>query len=73
MPLEPFYGSYALETSAYASLSDWPGGGIVGIHGTNQPQLLGQAVSHGCVRVANSAALRLRRLAPPGTPIDIVR
>ena len=73
VPLEPFYGSYALETSAYASLSDWPGGGIVGIHGTNQPQLLGQAVSHGCVRVANSAALRLRRLAPPGTPIDIIR
>jgi lipoprotein-anchoring transpeptidase ErfK/SrfK len=36
------------------------------------PWLLGQAVSHGCVRVANEAILRLRRLAPVGTPIRII-
>ena len=36
------------------------------------PALLGQAVSHGCVRVSNDVATRLRRLAPLGTPIDIV-
>ena len=46
---------------------------VVGIHGTNLPWLLGQAVSHGCVRVSNAVATRLRRLAPLGTPIDIVR
>ena len=45
---------------------------VVGIHGTNLPGLLGQAVSHGCVRVPNHVATRLRRLAPLGTPIDIV-
>ena len=28
-------------------------GGIVGMHGTPWPNLLGQAVSHGCVRVHN--------------------
>lgn len=72
VPNDPFYGVFALETSAYAPLSDWPGGGIVGIHGTNAPQLIGQAVSHGCVRLRNAQAAKLRRLAPLGTPIDIV-
>lgn len=71
-PTAPILGAYAFETSAYSKLSEWPGGGIVGIHGTNAPSLLGQAVSHGCVRVANEAILRLRRLVPVGTPIRIV-
>jgi hypothetical protein len=73
VPEETFYGPYALATSAYSSLTDWPGGGVAGIHGTNRPELLGQAVSHGCVRVRNTVAVRLRSLAPPGTPIDILR
>jgi lipoprotein-anchoring transpeptidase ErfK/SrfK len=68
---DPFLGAYALETSAYSKLSDWPGGGIVGIHGTNEPWLLGKAVSHGCVRVSNATAAKLRRFAPLGTPIWI--
>ena len=72
VPTDAFYGTFALETSAYAPVSDWPGGGIVGIHGTNAPHLLGQAVSHGCVRLPNANATKLRRLAPLGTPIDIV-
>jgi lipoprotein-anchoring transpeptidase ErfK/SrfK len=72
-PTAPVLGAFALETSAYSKLSDWPGGGIVGIHGTNQPWLLGRSVSHGCVRVANRAMLKLARLAPVGTPIRIVR
>ena len=73
VPTDPFFGAYALETSAYSRLTDWPDGGIVGIHGTSRPDLLGQAVSHGCIRVANDVARRLRRLAPLGTPIDLVR
>jgi lipoprotein-anchoring transpeptidase ErfK/SrfK len=36
------------------------------------PWLLGQAVSHGCVRVSNATALALERLIPLGTPIAIV-
>ena len=71
-PTAPVLGAFAFETSAYSKLSEWPGGGIVGIHGTNSPSLLGQAVSHGCVRVANEAILRLRDLVPVGTPIRIV-
>src|SRR3954452_1964704 len=64
VPGDPFYGSYALETSAYSNLSDWPGGGIVGIHGTSQPQRIGQAVSHGCIRMRNNDVVKLRALAP---------
>ena len=73
VPIDPFYGTLALETSAFSRLTDWPDNGIVGIHGTNQPALIGQAVSHGCIRVRNNVARRLRWLAPLGTPIDIVR
>ena len=72
VPEDSFLGSFAFETSAYSSLSEWPGGGVVGIHGTSLPHLLGQAVSHGCVRVANPAILKLRALVPLGTPIRIV-
>lgn len=72
VPTDPFYGTFALETSAYSKLSEWPGGGLAGIHGTDRPDLLGQAVSHGCVRVSNAVATALERLAPLGTPVDLL-
>jgi lipoprotein-anchoring transpeptidase ErfK/SrfK len=66
------YGVYAFGTSAYsATLTDWPGGGVIGIHGTNQPQLVPGRPSHGCVRVRNPDMLRLSRLMPLGTPVWI--
>ena len=68
---DSFLGVFAVETSAYSKLTEWPGGGVVGIHGTSLPQLLGKAVSHGCVRVSNRTAAALKRLAPLGTPIWI--
>ena len=68
----PFLGSFAFETSAYSKLSEWPGGGVVGLHGTTAPQLLGQAVSHGCVRMSNETADFLRDRIPLGTPIRIL-
>lgn len=71
-PKERFLGAYAFETSAYSKLSEWPGGGVVGLHGTSMPWLLGQAVSHGCVRMSNAAALVLKRLTRAGTPLKIV-
>jgi lipoprotein-anchoring transpeptidase ErfK/SrfK len=68
---DSFLGVFAVETSAYSKLTEWPGGGVVGIHGTSEPQLLGMAVSHGCVRVSNQTALKLKAYAPLGTPIWI--
>jgi hypothetical protein len=69
---EPFLGAFAFETSAYSKLSDWPGGGVVGVHGWNDPSVLGHAVSHGCVRISNHTAAYLRDRVPLGTPIRIV-
>ena len=68
----PILGAYAFETSGYSKLSDWPGGGVVGVHGTNTPWLIGQAVSHGCVRLRNNDVLALRKLVRVGTPVKIV-
>jgi hypothetical protein len=67
------YGPLAFGTNARSSvLTDWPGGGFIGIHGTNQPEILPGRVSHGCVRMPNSAVLRLSRLMSVGTPVTIV-
>lgn len=67
------YGPRAIGTSAYAPyLTDWPGGGVVGLHGTDQPHLIPGRPSHGCIRLKNADILRLYTLAPTGTPIDIV-
>jgi hypothetical protein len=68
----PVYGPLALGTSAYApSLSEWPGGGVVGIHGTDEPQLIPGRPSHGCIRLRNADIERLWSLVKLGTPIDI--
>jgi hypothetical protein len=69
----PLYGPYALGTSAYApTLSEWPGGGVVGIHGTNEPQLIPGRPSHGCIRLRNADISQLWHVIQVGTPIEIV-
>lgn len=69
---DPFYGPVAFGTSARsATLTDWPGGGFVGVHGTNEPGILPGRVSHGCIRLPNSSILKLARLLPVGTPLTI--
>jgi len=65
------YGPVAIGTSNYSVLSDWPGGGVIGIHGTNEPALIPGRPSHGCIRVENGAVERLYRLLPIGTPLLI--
>jgi hypothetical protein len=68
----PAYGPYAFGTGAYSVLSDWPGGGVIGIHGTDEPRRIPGRPSHGCVRVPNAAITRLWRLLPIGTPVRIL-
>jgi len=66
------YGARAMGTAAYSdTLTDWPGGGIVGLHGTSEPQLIPGRPSHGCVRLRNRDIARLYELAPVGTPLLI--
>jgi hypothetical protein len=68
----PFYGPISFGTTARSAvLTDWPGGGFVGIHGTNAPHLLPGRVSHGCVRLRNSDIVHLAQLMPVGTPVTI--
>jgi hypothetical protein len=67
------YGPFAIGTSAYApTLGEWPGGGVVGVHGTNEPQLIPGRVSHGCVRLRDDEMARLWHMVGLGTPIEIV-
>jgi hypothetical protein len=68
----PFYGPVAFGTSARSErLTDWPGGGFIGIHGTDRPALIPGRVSHGCIRMRNADIRRLARLMPIGTPVSI--
>jgi lipoprotein-anchoring transpeptidase ErfK/SrfK len=67
------YGPYAFGLSAFSDvLFSFGGGpGQIGLHGTDEPALLGSNASHGCVRVANSVITRLARILPLGTPVVI--
>lgn len=42
-----------------------------GIHGTDQPESIGQSVSHGCVRMRNEDIERLYPMVAVGTPVYI--
>jgi hypothetical protein len=69
---DPMYGPLAFGLSARSAvLTDWPGGGFIGVHGTDQPGILPGRVSHGCIRMRNPDILRLGRLMPVGTPVTI--
>jgi hypothetical protein len=69
----PWYGPAALGTSAYApDLADWPNGGVIGVHGTDRPDLVPGRPSHGCIRLRNSDIEWLYQQVPRGTPVRIV-
>jgi hypothetical protein len=70
-PADPFYGPYAFGTADYSTLSEWPHGGIVGIHGTNEPGLIPGRPSHGCIRMKDGDVARLWPLLRVGTPVTI--
>lgn len=68
------YGPYAFGLALHSdTLTEFAGGpGQVGIHGTNQPGLIGQAVSHGCVRLRNADIEALVGLGLPlGAPVFV--
>lgn len=69
------YGPFAYGLSGFSEspeLEDWNGGdGRVAIHGTNAPRLLGQAVSHGCIRVSNKGITKMKNTLPLGVPVEV--
>jgi len=45
----------------------------LGFHGTNEPELIGQAVSHGCIRMRNKDVVALFEKVSIGTPVVVER
>jgi hypothetical protein len=72
VPGHTLYGPYAFGTSDYSVLSEWPRGGVIGIHGTNEPQLIPGRPSHGCIRMSNADIVYLAHHLPIGAPVEIV-
>jgi lipoprotein-anchoring transpeptidase ErfK/SrfK len=68
------YGPYAYGLSGFSNvLRSFAGGdAVIGIHGTNNPGVLGHDVSHGCIRMSNASITRLARLLPLGVPVQIL-
>lgn len=67
----PFAFGLALHSDTITEFGEG-GDGQVGIHGTNRPELIGQAVSHGCVRLGNDDIQQLVDLELPlGTPVFV--
>jgi lipoprotein-anchoring transpeptidase ErfK/SrfK len=67
------YGPYAYGLSAHSeALTSFDGGDAeIGIHGNNDASVLGQSVTHGCVRMDNSEISRLAAILPLGTPVQV--
>jgi lipoprotein-anchoring transpeptidase ErfK/SrfK len=67
------WGPHALGLSARSdTITEFNGGdGIVGIHGTNRPDSIGEAASLGCVRVPNEVIIQLHEMIQVGTPVHI--
>jgi lipoprotein-anchoring transpeptidase ErfK/SrfK len=68
------YGSYILGLSGFSEAiepwTEWPGEPRLAIHGTDDPDDAGRAVSNGCIRVLNPL-LRVLHDVPMGTPVII--
>ena len=67
------WGPYAFGLSARSdTVTEFNGGdGIIGIHGTNRPNSIGEAQSLGCVRLPNDVMLQLSELLSVGSPVKI--
>ena len=66
------FGPGAIGISAFSPvLTGWAQGGPIAIHGTNRPDLIGQRVSNGCIRVRNRDLVQLFDAALSGTPVTI--
>jgi len=67
------YGPYALGTSDFSgTYTDFEGGpGQIGIHGTDQPWVIGTYASHGCIRLYNNDIAALAPQIVPGIPVEV--
>jgi len=70
------YGTYAYGLSGFSeTFEEFNGGpGQLGVHGTNEPELIGQAVSAGCIRLRNEDIDYLveELKLPLGVPVEVI-
>lgn len=72
--LDAAYGTWILSISTFSeSLGTFRGGlPKIALHGTDQPELVGQAISSGGIRVPNEIISQIADIVPVGTVVDIV-
>lgn len=72
-PTNQGYGPFAYGISAFSDVLNSFGGGPgqIGMHGTDDADSIGQAASHGCIRLSNDDITMLAGILPLGTPITI--
>lgn len=68
------YGPFQVSISGFSNVLRSFGGGIgqIAMHGTNHPELMGQNVSNGCIRMQNESIKKIAMLAPTGTPVTVI-
>ncbi len=73
LPEETWLGPWAIVLSGYSEVLESFSGGepVIAIHGTDQPELLGEAITFGCVRVPNDVVTFLAEHLPLGAPVEI--
>jgi len=73
-PEEFWLGPWALVLSSFSEVLPTFSGGlpVIAVHGTNHPELMGEAITFGCVRVPNDVINYLAEHVPVGAPVVIV-
>lgn len=67
------YYPYAFGTADYSTLTDWPRGGVVGIHGPYyDAQGIPGRISHGCIRLRTRDDFWLGRHLSVGAPLRVI-
>lgn len=68
------YGTWIVSLAAFSDTLEWFDGGVpkIALHGTNAPELVGQRLSSGCVRLPNEIIDLIAETVPVGTQVDIV-
>ncbi|MDE3069664.1 MAG: L,D-transpeptidase family protein [Acidobacteriota bacterium] len=67
------YWPDAFGTADYSTLSEWPGGGVVGIHGPyGEPEAIPGDPSHGCIRMLTGDVAWLYRNVPVGAALRVL-
>lgn len=67
------YGPYIFGLAEFSdTYAQFNGGDAqIGVHGQDEPWSIGQAASHGCVRLPNDVITTLAGMLPLGTPVTI--